>query len=329
MARYLLCVILFAANVFAITGNDAWVAGRYDTDHVVFLTDRPDEGGPESFQNAIPNPAATLFTGFYAITPDQAKKLNRKPLSVNVGDTFTLLTEGGSSATVKVERLAVLSACGAPWIGAIAKVTDGADGFAKLRNKYYVVRKGKAAPAVADASTLVPGRLTLSAEDKSKLEAVLTAKMLAELPKVQKAASENPEYRKQWGAIDSKLARKEAALVTDVQTLKLAGGRVRYFVKAFWTADKKPAFALTLFMTPQWEIDWSSFAESDRMRLVEFGGGDSFSMANLPLLLNVIDVEGAPHFLLFIQGFEDFVITLYRYGAKGPEATEVSYEQGC
>jgi len=331
MPRALVVLLAAAALSTGQQRTDQWVALRYDDQRVLFyfaannkLVADPPLGA------SVPPPVAKYNAGdgLHELSLARFDKMKIEPeVLIAIGDRYELMLGGNRVSQVEVERLVELPTCTDIFIGAIARVTGGADAFRTAREKYYVVRQKPGEP-LPDRVSAVTG--VASTLDSRLLAANVTSRMQIDLKKVITAYDpvfDRPEYAaklRRWKALDQRLAEGGGELSYEVQSVRLAG-ILRYYVKAQWVIQGSVRFLMTAWLLPDLSIESANSKMSALLRMAEFEDS-TLTLADLPKILNVFS-DGS--LLVTDEGYESFSVSLYRYTPDGLKETGVSFGYGC
>lgn len=212
--------------------------------------------------------------------------------------------------------------------------------YAARPEKYFVVEAPDAATAAASPS---PSR-ALPPIDRRQLESLLNGLLKGELPAVRaEAASEidrlvesDVAYQRRWALelreLDQGLEAGKARLEYDVQAFDLErNGPPRYFVRAEWAVDDRPAFGAAL-----WIKGGGTLSIVDRdlstarwLRMPEFQGRISPELYGLVLNVFDRDGDGWGEVLMARGGYESNTLELIALTPGGFTATGISYSYGC
>jgi hypothetical protein len=311
---------------------DAWIALRYDPQRILFLFAEHGYNDPDSQSEKIA-PAQAQYAGSWEITrltPEQFGSLkltqmaisDLKPgrLDLRLHERLELRITAGVSAEVEIEDFIHQATCSDHFIGALARVTRGADAYAATPLKYYVVGNWKQ-PATAWRDHSIRAS-SLEAAEKTQVEASLAGLLRSELPK---AESSTPE----WKAIDSGLARGEGVLAYDVQSVPVgANGDLARYVRAQWNIGGMPAFLLAAWMDSSSHVIHVDAFTARALRMPDFANY-KLDRANLPRLMNVFDLDGVPAVMMTAEGLESFTLELRQYTAAGLKPMGIEYGYGC
>lgn len=182
-----------------------------------------------------------------------------------------------------------------PNIGALATVKNR--NYLLYSKGYYAVRRHQESPVGPPARPSVTptsaGLLDVPArfDTQSAIASLLTERM-----KTTASASE----------------QRQAAMVSpafEVQTFRLSGGALRYYVRAEWKASPNPAvksiYTLAAWMTPRPSLQ--IVALEKRTSSYDF-------QSELPRLLNVLDLgEGRTGLVIAVQGDDSLALELVEY----------------
>jgi hypothetical protein len=216
--------------------------------------------------------------------------------------------------------------------------------YAARPEKYFVVDPGdgmRTAPS-PPPSALPPS--ALPPIDRTRLERLLHDLLKRELPAVRnEAASEidrlaesEVAYQRTWALerreLDAGLEAGKARLEYDVQAFDLErNGPPRYFVRAEWAVNGRPAFGAALWIKGG---DAPSIVDQDLstarwLRMFEFQG--KLSPELYGLVLNVFDRDGDGwgEVLMARGGYESNRLELIALTPSGFTTTGISYAYGC
>ena len=311
---------------------DAWVALRYDDQRILFLFAEHGYNDPDPQSEKIA-PAQAQYAGSWDITrltPEQfgSLKLTRmaisdlKPgrLDLRLHEGLELRITAGVSAEVEIEDFIHQATCSDHFIGALARVTRGADAYAATALKYYVVGNWKQ-PAAAWPDHSIRAS-NLEAAGKTQVEASLAGLLRSELPK---AESSTPE----WKAIDRRLARGEGVLGYDVQSVPIGpNGDLASYIRAQWNIGGKPAFLLAAWMDSSFRVTHADAFTARALRMPDFASY-KLDRGNLPKIMNVFDLDGFPSVMITAEGLESFTLVLQQYTPAGLKPTGIEYGYGC
>jgi len=322
-----LLILVAASTAFA----DTWIAHRYDNQRVLFFFAELPMSQPAPAGEEIPPPQAQWGEAGKIVRLSEAQIRAMKLEQMQSGGTptrvdlrlherLTLRIAGGLTATVEIEEFVHQTTCSDGFIGALARVVGGADGYSATKLKYYVVGTWSDTPPAWKNTSI--RKVDLDGSAKSTLEASLTAQLKAELPKTESGTP-------QWKAIDKALAAGEGALTYDVQSVPVGrGGEFVYFVRAQWTVRKRPAFLLSAWLTPSLEIQSVDAFMAGALRMPDFENYN-LNLGSLARIVNVFEVNGSPAVLITAEGLESFSLDLIRYTNSGPKQTGVMWGYGC
>jgi hypothetical protein len=320
-------ILIAASSAFA----DTWIAHRYDNQRVLFFFAELPMSQPVPAGDEIPPPQAQWGQAGKIVRLSEAQframKLEQMAtggtptrLDLRLHERLALRITGALTATVEIEEFVHETTCSDGFIGALARVVSGAEGYSATKLKYYVVGAWNDTPAAWKTTSI--RKMDLDASAKSTLEARLNAQLKAELPK---AESDTPR----WRAIDKELAAGDGALTFDVQSVPVGRtGEFVYFVRAQWTIRKRPAFLMAVWTTASFEIQSVDAFGGRALRMPDFAPYN-LGVGSLPMIVNVFDVDGSPAVLITSEGMESFGLDLIRYTSSGPKQTGVMWGYGC
>lgn len=293
------CRALFLATLLAIPASSAdhyWLAGRYDGNHViVYFNAVKFKDTLQANAKPIPPPAAGAFFEPDGISPEFSQRFQAGPgkWRFALGDHYRLLMGQGNVLPVVLSTLVGCETDEAvgndSYVGAVAQ-TAGPQPWLTTPD-YYVIEPADQPPPSTSQARLIQEPVPFEVERQiaSKLEAVFSHQKSP--PQVQ------PD-----------------SLAFHVQPLQLAGGDIRYYVRAEWKLlhPKAPntVFSIGIWMSPSPEL--RVLATEPQESPYGFG-------SDLPALLNAVDLAGGKTGLIISQSFEDsnsLDLVIYRDGAN-------------
>lgn len=212
--------------------------------------------------------------------------------------------------------------------------------YAARAEKYFVI---DAADGTAAADAPAPLR-ALPPIDRAQLESLLNALLKRELPAVRAEAADEidrlaagePGYQRNWAIerreLDRGLEAGRARLEYDVQAFDLErNGPPRYFVRAEWAVDGRPAFGAALWIKGGGAL---SVVDQDLrtakwLRMFEFQGNLVPELYGLVLNVFDRDGDGWSEVLMARGGYESNTLELIALTPKGFVPTGISYSYGC
>lgn len=212
--------------------------------------------------------------------------------------------------------------------------------YAARPEKYFVV---DAADGAKTAASLSSSR-ALPPVDRTQLESLLNGLLKRELPTVRDEAADEidrlaagePGHQRNWAIerreLDRDLEAGRARLEYDVQAFDLEhNGPPRYFVRAEWAVDGRPAFAAALWIKGG---DALSIVDQDLrtakwLRMFEFQGRLAPELYGLVLNVFDRDGDGWSEVLMARGGYESNTLELIALTPKGFVPTGISYSYGC
>jgi hypothetical protein len=273
-----------------LNAGQAFIAVRYDTDHVVFMvaTDSESRFGQASHalqtqapqKIAAPAQASAHLAGLEELWETDAGTSRRLPESVKdtaPGDEWTLSVSSDSTVPVTIARAVTAPTGCSLALGFLAAVPEKQQAaFAASHEEYFVVRR--APVSAAEAASAAPPTLSQSApvaapasaassvhvaelpdwkpspNFQSQIAALLNKRMLQELPRLDATLRANGSVPEQnpdpWLAANVRARRREW-LHRD-KRLAAGEGNLDYDVRAFrLTPDGAPR----LFVRARWKLD--------------------------------------------------------------------------
>lgn len=212
--------------------------------------------------------------------------------------------------------------------------------YAARPEKYFVVDPSDGTPTTPPAAP----SSALPAIDRTRLERLLDDLLRRELPAVRnEAASEidrlvdsDVAYQRRWALerreLDRGLEAGKARLEYDVQAFDLErNGAPRYFVRAEWAVDGRPAFGAALWIKGGEAL---SIVDQDVrtarwLRMFEFQGKMSPELYGLVLNVFDRDGDGWGEVLMARGGYESNQLELIALTPGGFTSTGISYAYGC
>src|SRR5579863_7251157 len=268
-----------------MNAGPAFIAVRYDADHVVFMvaTDSESRFGRASEtpqKIAAPAQPSAHLAGLEELWETDSGWSRRVPESVKntvPGEQWSLSVAAGSQVPVTIERAVTAPTGCSLALGFLAGVPEKQRAeFAAISEQYFVVRRGAAPTAEpvpvpaqsAPASTPVSAHIAELADWKAtenlqkQIAVLLNQRMLQELARIDAtlranvhSPDPNPDpwlagnvrtRRREWLHRDKKLAAGEGQLDYDVRAFRLTpDGAPRLFVRARWKLDGAAAFLTT------------------------------------------------------------------------------------
>ena len=219
------------------------------------------------------------------------------------------------------------------WIGTI---TDPS--FATERSKYFLAWPDDAPlPAATTAVPSFPTPLTDS--ERLTLESLIDRQMRVTLPTVlapDPAVSGN-HLPRQATEDERRITRGEGRRSYHLEILQLSPDHQRrLYVRAYWSIGGHAPVGLTLWIqfdgrqfiverTDASVSTFSNYAEGKSM------GPDIAARPEYAgTLLNVIPAaDGWSYLIMGAQRYESFRVSVYKYSALGPQATNMTYGHGC
>ena len=212
--------------------------------------------------------------------------------------------------------------------------------YAARPEKYFVV--DAADGAVAAVSPAPPG--ALPPIDRTHLESLLNGLLKRELPAVRaeaageidRLAAGEPGYQRNWAIerreLDRGLEAGQARLEYDAQAFDLErNGPPRYFVRAEWAVNGRPAFGASLWVKgggPLSIVD-QDLRTARWLRMFEFQGKMSPELYGLVLNVFDRDGDGWGEVLMARGGYESTRLELIALTPGGFTPTGISYSYGC
>jgi hypothetical protein len=273
-----------------LNASPAFVAVRYDADHVVFMvaTDSESRFGQASHalqtqapqKIAAPAQASAHLAGLEELWETDAGTSRRLPESVKdtaPGDEWTLSVSSDSTVPVTIARAVTAPTGCSLALGFLAVVPENQQpAFAASREEYFVVRRlpvaaaeaasaapqtpSQSAPVAAPASAASSVHVAElpdwkpSPNFQNQIAALLNQRMLQELPRLDATLRANGSVPEQnpdpWLAANVRARRREW-LHRD-KRLAAGEGNLDYDVRAFrLTPDGAPR----LFVRARWKLD--------------------------------------------------------------------------
>lgn len=212
--------------------------------------------------------------------------------------------------------------------------------YALRPEKYFIVDAGdgtRTGPSPTPSKELPP-------IDRPKLEALLNALLKRELPAVRAEAAAEIDrlvtsdvgYQRRWALerreLDQALEAGKARLEFDVQAFDLErNGPPRYFVRAEWNVNGRPAFGAALWIKggDALTIVDQDLSTARWLRMFEFQGRLSPELYGLVLNVFDRDGDGWSEVLMARGGYESNKLELIALTAAGFVPTGISYSYGC
>jgi hypothetical protein len=273
-----------------LNAGPAFVAVRYDADHVVFMVATDSESRFEQASHAVPTrapqkiaapaQASAHLAGLEELWETDAGTSRRLPESVKdtaPGDEWTLSVSADSTVPVTIARAVTAPSGCSLALGFLAAVPEKQQAaFAASREEYFVVRRVPVAAAeAASAAPLTPSQSVSvavpasaassvhvtelvdwkpTANFQNQITALLNQRMLQELPRLDATLRANGSVPEQnpdpWLAANVRARRREW-LHRD-KRLAAGEGQLDYDVRAFrLTPDGAPR----LFVRARWKLD--------------------------------------------------------------------------
>jgi len=263
------------------------------------------------------------------------------PRAVFTVKQWTIHLAPGRRVTATAGRIVHGNAACTGLVGMLLRI-DPVDqqSYAARPEKYFVVDPSEgtqATPSPATASVL-------PAIDRVLLESLLNDLVKRELPAVRAEAADEierlvagePGSQRNWAIerreIDRGLEAGKARLEYDVQAFDLErNGPPRYFVRAEWAVDGRPAFGAALWIKGG---DALSIVDQDLrtsrwLRMFEFQGKTSPELYGLVLNVFDRDGDGWAEVLMARGGYESNQLELIALTPVGFTSTGISYAYGC
>jgi hypothetical protein len=315
--------------------SSSFVAFRVDDRHAVaVIAEVADQA-----DSVDGSPAAARF-GFDYRDADPAIVAAVRP-AVFAVKQWTVHLAPGRRVTATAGRIVHGNAACTGLVGMLLRI-DPPDqpSYAARPEKYFVVDPSEGtqtAPQAAPSSGL-------AAIDRTRLERLLNDLLKRELPSVRAEAADEidrlaagePGYQRNWAIerreIDRGLEAGKARLEYDVQAFDLErNGPPRYFVRAEWDVNGRPAFGAAL-----WVKGGDALAIVDQdlstarwLRMFEFQGKMSPELYGLVLNVFDRDGDGWSEVLMARGGYESNTLELIALTPGGFTSTGVSYAYGC
>ena len=293
----------------------AFIAVRYDADHVVFMvaTDSESRFGRATGalqKIAAPAQPSAHLAGLEELWETDSGWSRRVPENVKdtvPGELWNLSVAPDSQVPVTIERAVTAPTGCSLALGFLAAVSEKQRAeFAATPSEYFVVRRGAAPvaePAVVpvqsgQVSAPVSAHIAELAEWKAsanlqkQIAALLNQRMLQELVRIDatlRANANSPDpnpdpwlagnvrtRRREWLHRDKKLAAGEGQLDYDVRAFRLTpDGAPRLFVRARWKVDDTAAFLMTAWFRAEAANSQKVSAESHADGHVDLLSADS------------------------------------------------------
>ena len=279
-----------------------WLGGRYDGNRIVVYFDKVKFNGTMlPIATMIPPPVADGFFSPNEVPPSYLARFltGRDVEHFAIGDRYDVLTAGGT-LTMTLTSLVGCETDEAvgndSFVGALATV-EGRDELSDT-NLYYVVRRHQEPRGRSSSRTASPfarrARLIdepVRMDIQTRIAQQLTLRMKTEATQAERVLAGNVQP------------------AVMVQRFHVAGGSVRYYVRAEWRSGREPKntepFALAAWMTTL-----------PTLRILAVEGRTSpygFDSA-LPRLLNVVDLgNGRAGVIVHINGLDSVNLTLVEY----------------
>lgn len=226
-------------------------------------------------------------------------------------------------------------------VGVLLRI-DSADqqAYAARPERYFVADPSDGMPA----TPLPPPSSALQPINRPQLETLLNDLLKRELPAVRaEAAAEidrlaagEPGYPRNWAIerreLDRGLEAGKVRLEYDVQAFDLErNGPPRYFVRAEWAVDGRPAFGAALWIKggEALSIVDQDLRTSRWLRMFEFQGKISPELYGLVLNVFDRDGDGWGEVLMARGGYESNQLELVALTPGGFTSTGISYAYGC
>ncbi len=291
-----------------------WLAGLYDGNRVVIYFDAVKLGltSPPGARSIPPPPGARKIAppaafGFFdpmELAPDYVAGLQKKPGAERfaVGDRYDLLMGRGEVTTVKVTTLV-----GCPgdeqtgndsYIGALAKL-ERSNSFLPLSPAYYLVRRHREAQSRTPGSPLP---IPVIEKEGGLIDAPAAFDIETKIARImdkQMTLKANAAERALAGAASPALS---------VQQFRIAGGDIRYYVRAVWKSGRE-----TKRQQPYSLGAWISSAPEPRLLALE-ARTTIYGDFGLPQLLNAVSLgSGTTGIIARIEWLDSAALRLLVY----------------
>jgi hypothetical protein len=290
----------------------AFVAARYDQNHIVFVVATDTESrfspspllrsaGHPTHISASANPAAPL-AGLQELWEPDSQALHFFPAIVQKtrpGEQWILSLSATTTIPVAIERTVIAPSGCSLGMGFLASIPpDQQSSFAASGHDYFLVRNAAVAPVdppvAAHIGELPDWKTPLSLARQIELQlnqrmqqevAAIDARLLANAHSPGAAATELPVGNarprlKEWIHADQGLARGEGTLDYDLRAFRLTpDGAPRLYVRARWKLNDAPAFLMTAWFKAEWPKSESQKAGSPDTPPVLLWSDSSWSLA--------------------------------------------------
>ena len=340
--RELLTAVVVASGLASASGLTAqaprsassFIAFRADDQHVVAVmvevSDQPDTVAGSApgarfgfeYRDADPAIVAAIPQAVFAVTQWTVHLGPGRRVSARAGR----IVHGGAACTGLAGMLLQI---------------DPADqqAYAARPEKYFIVDAADGTKTAA-----APPPRELPPIERPKLEALLNALLKRELPAVRAEATAEIDrlvtsdvaYQRRWALerreLDQALDAGKARLEFDVQAFDLErNGPPRYFVRAEWNVNGRPAFGAALWIKggdPLTIVD-QDLSTARWLRMFEFQGKVSPELYGLVLNVFDRDGDGWSEVLMARGGYESNKLELIELTPEGFVSTGISYSYGC
>jgi hypothetical protein len=319
------------------------IAQRLDSGRVVIMLTDEDAAitnvEHDALDPMIPKPAgeflASFLDGLRPLPADMGRRLTKS--AVAVGDRWAIDAGRGGWFDTSIDGFVLNGGCSETAAVMASISPDKLAEFSSVKDKYFPAHTTSGWAPPARATAVGPMAYVVTPDQRAKIESVLRQAFERDSPTLlqQMSQDSHAEGVDAWRDKYRRIAAGGGQINFDTQAFQVTpDGLPRLFVRAVWTLDGKPAYAMSAWLrtAPALGIEQSDTHTAKFAWFSEFQHYPMEPKENGEVLgVTDIDRDGFGEIVMVYYYYESISIEVSKYPPAGPGSPRVvaKFSSGC